>query len=109
MKRVGSAFAVAVICFCCAFVSAQELATDIGERIVRVPTRWIYAENDNWFGPKVARDWHGRYLRGGAHAEFVMLQPFGPEGHYAFTRAIPHWRPLVERFFAVHGVHPNAR
>ena len=92
MKRLGSALAVGALWICCAFVSAQELATDIGERIVRLPvqggnprnlgqpcnperlgeliehygrttrgpTLWIYAENDDWFGPGVARDWHGR-------------------------------------------------
>jgi dienelactone hydrolase len=66
----------------------------------RVPTLWIYAENDSYFPPALARQMCAAFRRAGGAAEFVMLPPFAEEGHDLFTdvRGLSGWIPAVNRF-----------
>ena len=68
----------------------------------KVPSLWIYSENDGFFGPELVRRMHEAYRRGGADAELVMMAPYGADGHMLFSTdaAAPLWRPPVERFMA---------
>ncbi len=76
-------------------------------RAVAVPSLWVYAENDHFFGPRVARGFLQAYVRGGAKAEFVMMPAFGEDGHYLSGRAgTALWRPVVDRFLNAQGL-PN--
>lgn len=76
-------------------------------RAVAVPSLWIYAENDHFFGPRVARGFLQAYTRGGAKADFVMMPAFGDDGHYLSGRAgTALWRPVVDRFLDAQGL-PN--
>jgi dienelactone hydrolase len=69
-------------------------------RTTRVPTLWIYAKNDSYFPPPLAREMCEAFRRAGGLAEFVMLPSFYEEGHYLFTdvRGLGRWTPVVNRF-----------
>lgn len=66
----------------------------------KVPSLWIYSENDGYFSPQLVRRMHEAYRNGGAAAELVMLPPYGADGHLIFSTegAEPLWRPHVTRF-----------
>jgi dienelactone hydrolase len=69
-------------------------------RTTRAPTLWIYAENDSYFPPWLAREMYAAFRRAGGRAEFVMLPPFREEGHFLFTdlQGLAWWTPVVNRF-----------
>jgi dienelactone hydrolase len=66
----------------------------------RIPSLWLYAANDSFFGPDLARKMFDAYVRAGAKAEYVALPAFGSDGHRLFGapdgRAL--WQPPVEKF-----------
>jgi dienelactone hydrolase len=66
----------------------------------RVPTLWIYTENDENWGVDLPRSWHRAFIEAGGKADYVLLPPFGRRGHAFFYRegAIPIWKPFVETF-----------
>src|SRR5262245_27956077 len=68
----------------------------------RIPSLWLYAENDSFFGPDLSRKMFDAYVRAGAKAEYVALPAFGADGHRVFAavdgRAL--WVPPVEKFLA---------
>lgn len=64
-----------------------------------VPTLWIYAANDHFFGPALARRMFAAFQKSGGHGEFVASKPFGTDGHAQFSEAgMPNWRDDVDRF-----------
>jgi dienelactone hydrolase len=75
-------------------------ACGLAGRTTRVPTLWIYSENDTYFPPWLARDMQAAFQRAGGRADLVMLPPFYEEGHYLFTdlRGLNWWTPAVNRF-----------
>ena len=75
-------------------------ACGLAGRTTRVPTLWIYSENDSYFSPRLAREMHAAFQRAGGRGEFVMLPPFCEEGHFLFTdvRGLAQWTPVVNRF-----------
>jgi dienelactone hydrolase len=70
--------------------------------LARVPTLWLYSENDKYFGPKLPREWFEAYRAKGGTGEFVLLPPLDPalgdDGHATFTRNPSAWRPHFEAF-----------
>jgi len=68
----------------------------------RIPTLWLYSENDKFFGVVKPLDWFEAFLAGGAKGRFVKLPPLPPslgdDGHATFTRNPAAWRPHVEAF-----------
>lgn len=73
-------------------------------RTARVPNLWIYAENDLFFGPQLARQFHEAFTRAGGRAQFVKAPPNGKDGHFLFSADIPLWTPMVDRFLAEQGL-----
>lgn len=67
-------------------------------KTARVPTLWIYTENDLYFHPRHTRAWFEAYKSQGGAGEFVLLQPFGTDGHQLFTRGFTTWQPIVQKF-----------
>ncbi len=69
-------------------------------RTARVPTLWIYIENDTFFGPEISRPMHAAYTGAGGSAEYHLMPPFGNDGHFFIDSpdAIPLWSPLVSQF-----------
>ena len=65
----------------------------------RVPTLWVYAENDSYFSPGLAHRFHDAFTAGGGKAELIVVGPFGDDGHTLFSRrGTAIWRPLVDDF-----------
>lgn len=78
-------------------------------RGARVPMLWLYAENDHFFGPALARRLHAAFTAGGGRAELLMMPPYGEDGHFLFSRGEPSaWLPPVERFLAANGLQARA-
>jgi dienelactone hydrolase len=51
-------------------------------RTARIPTLWLYAENDSYFPPSLARRMADAYTSAGGKAEFHLLRRLGEEGHF---------------------------
>jgi dienelactone hydrolase len=66
----------------------------------RIPTLWLYAANDSFFAPDLARKMFDAFVRAGGRAEFVALPAFGSDGHQVFGAADGRalWQPPVEKF-----------
>lgn len=67
----------------------------------QLPTLWVYAVNDTYFGPRLARLLFDAYVSDNASRhEFVMLPPNGEDGHSLFleTDAPALWGPAVDAF-----------
>ncbi len=47
----------------------------------KVPTLWLYAENDSYFDPGLAKSMHTSWTQSGGQAEFHVLPAYGSEGH----------------------------
>lgn len=78
----------------------EKLVQALGQfgRTARVPSLWIFAENDHSFPPDLARAMAAAYRSGGGAAELSMLGSFGADGHLIFTQGIDLWRPPVDAF-----------
>lgn len=85
----------------------DELVKALGTfgRTSRVPMLWVYAENDLFFGPALARRMHAAFTRSGGQAEFRLAPPYGRDGHFLFSTAgIAVWTPYVDRFLQQRGL-----
>jgi invasion protein IalB/pimeloyl-ACP methyl ester carboxylesterase len=84
----------------------DKLVAATGEfgRTARVPMLWIYAENDSYFGPELAKRMHDAFVGAGGNAEYKMLPPFGSDGHFMIDSpdAVPIWSPLATQFLDTH-------
>ncbi|MGY0573785.1 dienelactone hydrolase family protein [Bradyrhizobium sp. RDM12] len=68
-------------------------------RTARVPALWLYAENDPFYGPDLARRMFAAYSAGGAPAQLHVLPPFGSNGHDTVVLApADTWFPSVAPF-----------
>jgi dienelactone hydrolase len=71
---------------------------DLGKRS-RVPTLWVYAANDHFFGPQLAQQLYQAFADNGGNARFIATGPFGADGHELFSQqGAPVWTPLVDEF-----------
>jgi dienelactone hydrolase len=68
----------------------------------RTPMLWIYAQNDLFFGPVLARRFHAAFIASGGQAAFVAAPAFGKDGHALFSSGIPVWAPMVDGFLREH-------
>ncbi|WP_076866736.1 dienelactone hydrolase family protein [Bradyrhizobium mercantei] len=66
-------------------------------RAARIPALWLYAENDQFYGPDLARRMFTAYTAGGAPGQLHVLPPFGTNGHDTVALApADDWFPSVE-------------
>jgi dienelactone hydrolase len=70
-----------------------------GER-TRVPSLWLYAENDSFFPGDYVRQLHEAYVVKGGRAEFHMFEAIGEDGHMMFGHhdGMLRWIPALDRF-----------
>jgi dienelactone hydrolase len=47
----------------------------------RIPVLWIFAENDHFFGPELARSMFAAYTANGAPASLFLAPSYGRDGH----------------------------
>jgi dienelactone hydrolase len=65
----------------------------------RIPMLWVYAANDHFFGPALARNLDAAFTGAGGSVDFVAAPAFGSDGHSLFSTAgIPVWTPYVDAF-----------
>ncbi|UPK33872.1 dienelactone hydrolase [Bradyrhizobium sp. 186] len=68
-------------------------------RTSRVPMLWVYATNDLFFGPDLARRFYDGFRAGGGSAKFIAAPPYGEDGHYLYSVVgRPQWTPFVDAF-----------
>ncbi len=77
-------------------------------RTSRVPTLWIYAENDTFFAPKVAQAFLNAFRGTGGIAEYIAHPRHGEDGHNFVYRGIDQWTPYVDAFLRKHNL-PRAQ
>jgi dienelactone hydrolase len=68
----------------------------------RIPTLWIYAENDTFFEPRVARQFHQAFVNAGGMAEFIAHPRHGDDGHSFVYRGVTLWTPYIDSFLQKH-------
>jgi len=68
----------------------------------RVPTLWLYSENDSFFAPALSKGMYEAFRGAGGSAEYHLLPPFGADGHDLIESgdAAPLWAPIVDKFLA---------
>ena len=68
----------------------------------RIPTLWLYSENDSYFGPELAQAMANAWTGSGGKADLEILPPYRDDGHkIAEDRAGWNlWGPIVDRFLS---------
>ncbi|MGE3228156.1 MAG: alpha/beta hydrolase family protein [Hyphomicrobium sp.] len=76
----------------------------------RLPTLWLYAENDSYFRPGLARNMASAWTDGGGDAELHVFPAYGSDGHnLADDRAgWDVWGATLEHFLASRSKAPVA-
>ena len=89
----------------CAAEPLGHLFEDIGKS-VKAPVLFHYAENDRYFGPRVALEWFGRFWAAGAKGRLIEQPAFGSDGHFIFIEpgGVKQWLPVVKEFLSTNGV-----
>jgi dienelactone hydrolase len=64
----------------------------------RMPTLWLYSENDMYFGPTFPSEWFEAFKAAGGAGEYVRFPPVSDNGHRLFSRGAELWRPRVQQF-----------
>jgi pimeloyl-ACP methyl ester carboxylesterase len=66
----------------------------------RTPMLWIYAANDSFFAPAIARAMWQAFTAAGGQADLQEVAAFGDDGHHLFLGAggSAVWGPLVESY-----------
>lgn len=59
---------------------------------LRVPTLWVYARNDQAWGPELPKAWHKAFVDSGGNAQFVEIANLPGNGHDAINSGFKHWR-----------------
>lgn len=71
----------------------------------RTPMLWVYAQNDHFFGPKLAQKMRQAFAAGGGKVDFVDAPPFGSDGHSLFSASgIPEWTGMIDAFLRQEGL-----
>ncbi|QOG21655.1 alpha/beta hydrolase family protein [Bradyrhizobium sp. SEMIA] len=71
----------------------------------RVPMLWVYATNDSFFGPDLARRLYDGFRAGGGNAKFIAAPPYGDDGHYLYSVVgRPQWTPYLDAFLRERGL-----
>ena len=58
-------------------------------RTARIPTLWIYSENDSYFAPRLSGAMAAAFRAAGGRVDYRLLPPFGSDGHYLAWTAVP--------------------
>jgi hypothetical protein len=85
----------------CAPNRLVEAARAVGST-ARIPSLWIYAENDSYFASAPSKRMADAYRSAGGRVDYQLVPPFGAEGHLLMqaTDRAAAWGPIVERFLS---------
>jgi dienelactone hydrolase len=67
-------------------------------RSARLPTLWLYSENDRNYGPTAVRAYHRAFTGAGGAADLELFPPIGHDGHILLPRSVAVWGPAVDVF-----------
>ncbi len=92
----------------CDFEALTSAMATFGAR-TRVPTLWLYAENDSLFPPDVVARMHAAYTEAGGLAKLWTFPPIMHDGHNLFAdfSGRVKWLRAVDRFLQANRM-PNA-
>ena len=78
--------------------SPERLVTAAGVfgRTTRVPTLWLYAENDTYFPPALSQAMAGAFQNAGGRAEYHLLPPLAGDGHFVIRST--EWSGILQQF-----------
>ena len=74
----------------------------------RTPMLWIYAENDKYFWPELARKFDEAFRAKGGQDQFVLAPAIGDDGHALF-RHVDAWPTVVDDFLKAQNLVPLAQ
>jgi dienelactone hydrolase len=83
----------------------KRLFADYG-KTARIPTLWIYTENDRYWGPALPKTWFDAFKAAGGVGEHVLYPPNGEDGHGFFVHGPEAWQPKVLEFLRANGYAP---
>jgi dienelactone hydrolase len=75
-------------------------------KTARIPTLWVYTENDQYWGAQYPKDWFAAFKASGGNGQYILLPANGKDGHSVFTRDPKAWRPQVHEFLKANGLAP---
>lgn len=81
----------------CGQVAMSKLFRDYGA-MAKVPTLWLYSENDRFWGPRLPKEWFQGFIKAGGNGTFVALPPYKENGHEIFMGNPDAWKPPFEEF-----------
>jgi dienelactone hydrolase len=66
----------------------------------RIPTLWIYAENDSYFAPRLSRGLAEAFRTAGGRVDYQLLPAFGNDGHFLAESDASEtlWSPVLQQF-----------
>ena len=73
----------------------------------RIPSLWVYSENDSNFGPDAARKLHAAYVAQGGVATLKIVPSLQPnDGHHVFELPAGrhHWLAALDPFLRAQGL-----
>lgn len=73
-------------------------------KTAKVPTLWVYTDNDKWMGAKYPKQWFAAFKANGGVGEYLALPANGTDGHGVFTRDPAAWRPQVTAYLRGLGI-----
>lgn len=73
-------------------------------KTAKIPTLWVYTDNDKWMGTKYPKQWFAAFKASGGVGEYLALPANGADGHGVFTRDPAAWRPQVTDYLRGLGV-----
>ncbi len=86
--------------------SPEKLVQGAGDfgRTARLPTLWIYTENDSFFDARLSRRMAEAYQKAGGSAQYLLLPAFAQDGHGLFSASdgVPIWSPHVKALLERH-------
>ena len=71
----------------------------------RTPMLWLYAENDKFFWPELARKFDAAFRSKGGQDQFVLAPAIGSDGHSLF-RHVDAWSATVDAFLDAQHLAP---
>lgn len=74
-----------------------EAARVLGQT-AKVPSLWLYSENDHFFSPELARSMFDAYTQNQAPAQLLILPPSGKDGHQLLFNSRDLWQAPVIKF-----------
>lgn len=75
----------------------QKLFAEYG-KVAKVPTLWLYSENDRYWGKQHPKRWFDAFVSAGGQGTMVQLPPYKDDGHPSFTGNRAAWTGSFEEF-----------